>query len=416
MNIGENIRLAWEGLRANKMRALLTMLGIIIGIGSVIAILTVGDSMSGTINNSMSSLGASNIDVYLQMRSYDVSNVTVEDDDLMTNDMIAALRQRYPNAVKGISQTFSIGSGKAKSGHDYANVSITGVNDEYLDVNNITLVSGRTITARDIEGKRSCALVSDKYVDNMFGGDVNAALGKEAIVHTKSEIYAFTIVGIYKYEKNAFSFSSAADKDITTNLYAPISTIKKYANSPDGYDYFVISASAAVDSATFAMQAQEFLNRYYENNDNFQVVAMSMESMMNQVNDMMSSVSIALSVIAGISLLVGGIGVMNIMLVSVTERTREIGTRKALGATNNNIRMQFVVESMIVCLFGGLIGIVFGGALGYLGSSLLGAASAPSLSAILLAVSFSMAIGVFFGYYPANKAAKLDPIEALRYE
>jgi putative ABC transport system permease protein len=135
-----------------------------------------------------------------------------------------------------------------------------------------------------------------------------------------------------------------------------------------------------------------------------------MESVIDQINTVMGTINTALSVIAGISLLVGGIGVMNIMLVSVTERTREIGTRKALGATNANIRIQFIVESTIICLIGGFFGVLLGGVLGYFGSSLIG------IGSITLAVGFSMGIGVFFGYYPANKAAKLDPIEALRYE
>ena len=145
-------------------------------------------------------------------------------------------------------------------------------------------------------------------------------------------------------------------------------------------------------------------------------MAISMETMLDSMDSIMSTINIALSVIAGISLLVGGIGVMNIMLVSVTERTREIGTRKALGATNGNIRIQFVVESMIVCLIGGVIGIILGTILGYVGSSLMGVVAFPSASSIALAVGFSLAIGIFFGYYPANKAAMLDPIEALRYE
>jgi len=141
-----------------------------------------------------------------------------------------------------------------------------------------------------------------------------------------------------------------------------------------------------------------------------------MESMIETVDDMMDTLSIAISVIAAISLLVGGIGVMNIMLVSVTERTREIGTRKALGATNADIRMQFVVESAVICLVGGILGILLGAVLGYVGSSLLEAPAFPTIGSIALAVGFSLAVGIFFGYYPANKAAKMDPIEALRYE
>ena len=175
-------------------------------------------------------------------------------------------------------------------------------------------------------------------------------------------------------------------------------------------------AAAGADSTAVGTQISNFINRYYRNNDNYRVTSMSMESVIESVDSMMSKLSIAISVIAAISLLVGGIGVMNIMLVSVTERTREIGTRKALGATNGDIREQFVVESIIICLVGGIIGILLGALLGYVGSSLLDAPSLPSVGSIALAVGFSLAVGVFFGYYPANKAAKLDPIEALRYE
>ena len=177
-----------------------------------------------------------------------------------------------------------------------------------------------------------------------------------------------------------------------------------------------IQASSDVDSAAMARDVQDFLNRYYAKNEDYSVFAMAMSTMVESMSTIMNTLSIAISVIAGISLLVGGIGVMNIMLVSVTERTREIGTRKALGATNNDIRIQFVVESIIVCLIGGIIGIIVGTILGYVGSSLISEPCYPTFGYIALAVGFSMAIGVFFGYYPANKAARLDPIEALRYE
>ncbi len=161
---------------------------------------------------------------------------------------------------------------------------------------------------------------------------------------------------------------------------------------------------------------QSFFGKYYSADSKYTVSANSMESMLSTMTDMLSTVQTAIAAIAAISLLVGGIGVMNIMLVSVTERTREIGTRKALGARSSAIRAQFIVESMIICLIGGIIGVVLGIGLGMVGANILNSPATASVPAIILAVGFSMVIGVFFGYYPASKAAKLDPIEALRYE
>jgi putative ABC transport system permease protein len=171
-----------------------------------------------------------------------------------------------------------------------------------------------------------------------------------------------------------------------------------------------------VNADEFKRNAESFFNKYYEKNQKWEVSIFSMSSQIQTASSMLSTISVAISVIAAISLLVGGIGVMNIMLVSVTERTREIGTRKALGAKNFHIRMQFITEAMIISLVGGLIGLMLGLLLGTVGSSLIGAAPSFSLPTILLTIAFSMAIGVFFGYYPANKASQLDPIDALRYE
>ena len=425
MNLGENIRLALEGLKANKMRALLTMLGIIIGIASVIAILTVGNSLSGTITNSMGSLGATNIYVYLQSKEESSGNqfggmfsqpANPDDDSRLTDEMMENLLQRYPNEVAGVSVAESAGRGRAQEGRLYANVSVSGVNAFYIEGNNIDLLAGRAISEKDMDGLRSSAVVSDKLVNNMFKGNPQSALGQELKVTIGEEAYTFNIVGVYKYVATGMSFSTASDKDMTTDLLLPITTVKRMNNSPEGYDFITVTTSNTQDTAAFVSQLENFFNRYYEKNEKFRATAMSMENILDQVDTVMGTISIALSVKAGISLLVGGIGVMNIMLVSVTERTREIGTRKALGATNANIRIQFVVESTIVCMIGGAIGVVLGGALGYLGSSLIGTAVGPDVPSILLAVGFSMAIGVFFGYYPANKAARLDPIEALRYE
>ena len=422
MGIGESVRVSLEGLRANKMRSLLTMLGIIIGIAAVIGILTVGNGLTGSITGSMSSLGATNITVFLQEKAGGMGGMETilgvaspEEEDLITDEMLEALRQRYGEAVAGISVSASAGSGVARDGRLYANVSLTGINEEYLAVNNTDLLAGRTIRQEDLDGRRSVCVVSDRLVENLYQGDADAALGDEVRVELNGEYQSFRIVGIYEYDAS-MSISFSAEEDVTTSLYIPITTANHLTGSPEGYSTVTVQASAGTDSAAMAQSIREFLSRYYANNDDYGVSAMAMSTMVESMSTIMDTLSIAISVIAGISLLVGGIGVMNIMLVSVTERTREIGIRKALGATNNDIRVQFVVESVIVCLIGGVIGILLGAVLGYVGSSLLSEACLPRPSYIALAVGFSMAIGVFFGYYPANKAARLDPIEALRYE
>ncbi len=423
MGLGESIRLAFEGLRANKMRSLLTMLGIIIGIGAVIGILTVGNGLTGSITGSMSGLGVTNINVSLRRLDDGMGGMTSmlglqnpDEADLMTDKMIADLYSRYGSYISGISLNEAVGNGKAKDGRLYANLSINGVNEEYQQVNNIELLAGRWLQKKDLDGRRSVCVVSDKLVNNLFSGDRDAALGKEIHADVNSDSLTFRIVGIYEYDPSTMGFSMASEQDISTSLFIPLTTAKYYKNSGDGYASMTIQAAEGTDSAAMAQDVQAFLNRYYAKNEHYSVFALSMSTMVESMSTIMNTLSIAISVIAGISLLVGGIGVMNIMLVSVTERTREIGTRKALGATNNDIRMQFVIESIIVCLVGGLIGIVAGAVLGYVGSGLISDPCLPTFGYIALAVGFSMAIGIFFGYYPANKAAKLDPIEALRYE
>ncbi len=419
MSLFESLRLAMAGLRSNKMRAVLTMLGIIIGIAAVIGILTVGDGLSGSITGAMSSLGASSITVSLQQKE---SGSTAGrgrsplEEDLISEKMIEGMRKRYGDQIHAVSLSESAGSGQARDGRLYANLSTTGVNLEYFTVNELDLLAGRLLREKDIAEERMVCLVSDKLVNNMFDGNLDSALGSELVTQLSGDIHRFRIVGVYEYEASAFSISTASDKDISTSMYIPLTVAKRMTGKPDGFSNFTVQAEDNVDGALLAQDLARFLNRYYSKNEYYSVMAMSMESIIETMGDMMDKLSIAISVIAAISLLVGGIGVMNIMLVSVTERTREIGTRKALGATNANIRMQFVVESALICFVGGIIGILLGAVLGYVGSSLLDTPALPSLGNIAIAVGFSLAVGIFFGYYPANKAAKMDPIEALRYE
>lgn len=197
-------------------------------------------------------------------------------------------------------------------------------------------------------------MVSDKVVETLFDGDEEAALGKAASINLNNVVYKYYIVGVYEHEENS-NFSSSSDKDITTAAYIPLTTGKEMIHSENGYSQFTVVTAAGISSVSdFANQIEAFLAPYYTANEDYEIAASTMESMTESMNEMIQTVTIAIAFIAGISLLVGGIGVMNIMLVSITERTREIGTRKALGAKNSSIRLQFIIESVILCLDGRL--------------------------------------------------------------
>ena len=422
MLIFENIMLAISGLWANKMRALLTMLGIIIGIGSVIGIMTVGDSMQSSMTSNMQSMGASNITVSLTQKSdADVreGGATLmfrrqswSDEDLLTDSMIDDYLKYYGDQVEAIGLSESLGSKKIEE-DDSITVSLTGGNAAYQTVQDVKIQRGRFFTDEDVENERTVAVVSDVLCENLFGRV--DPIGKTVSVTVGTKVHTFHIIGTYEYQDMGIALGST-DAIPETAMYIPISVAKSINHSAAGYSSFTVLGKADADTQALLQNTKDFFASYYTRNNSYTATATSLESLMEMMQEMMGTVSLAIAVIAGISLLVGGIGVMNIMLVSITERTREIGTRKALGATNNSIRIQFIVESVIICLIGGVIGIAVGAGLGSFGANLLGYAATPSISAIVTAVSFSMAIGVFFGYYPANKAAKLDPIEALRYE
>lgn len=418
----ENVRLAMTSLLANKSRALLTMLGIIIGIGSVIAIMTVGNSLTMSVSSSMQSMGANNITVSVAAREETTDeqkngivfgnqkkNREMTEDDYVTDSILYEMCEHFSDEVEAISISENVGNTSVKKGTSEYELTFTGVSHGYFKANELTMLAGSKFSETESQGAKNVVLIADTFADEYFGLSPQKALGEKLNVRINNQDVEYTIVGVYEYEESTFSSSSG------TTCYIPLMTAQNFNHSKN-YASFSVVSKVGVDSDDLAGRIENYLNGYYRSNGYYEISAFSMSSMVSTLSDMMGTITTAIAVIAGIALLVGGIGVMNIMLVSITERTREIGTRKALGASNGHIRTQFIVEAMIICLVGGIIGVLFGLGLGYVGALALGYAASPSVLSIVGSLAFSLAIGLFFGYYPANKAAKMNPIDALRYE
>ena len=425
----ENISMAYNAIKSNKMRSLLTMLGIIIGIGSVIAIKTVGASLSKSVTDMMQGVGASNITVGVTQRSTETTTnesgfefkgpsvkKQVTEEDFITDDMLNEFTEEFKDDVAYISLSKSLGNGTISMNGKEVNVSVNGGNEGYFEQLDLEMLAGSELGDKAMDGAKGVCLISDYVAEKFFGKDeYEKALGQVLEVIVGQKFYDFTVVGVYKYSNEGNLFGG--DDDPVTGFFVPVNTIVAKTHV-EGYAQFTVvkNGESTKTSEQLMRDIGTFFDHYYHANKNFEVTTSSMESLMKTLSELTDKVSTAISIVAGISLVVGGIGVMNIMLVSISERTREIGTRKALGATNSSIRIQFIVEAMMLCLIGGGIGIILGVSGGSFAAEKLGYSATADVSSIVMSVLFSLAIGVFFGYYPANKAAQMNPIDALRYE
>lgn len=439
----ENIKEAVSSIWANKMRSLLTMLGIIIGISSVIIITTIGGSIQSTLTATLNSLGGNTIQVYVEARypEDDADWETweypqMEEEDYVSQEMIDELVALYPEDVKGVAAQNYLNSGQIKEEADadnYANVNVNGITPEYLDYMKLTMHAGRSLTAADGRGHKKVCLIADTMAERYFDGE-NPIGEKVTVTASDGTIYDFIVVGVYEYNQALFGKvdTSVPEKDRTTELMIPLQTSFQLQGSEQtGYQYFNLLLTPLADIEQTTANVLDYFEQKYADNKNFHIYAYNMQSDMGMINTVLNVVTVAVSGIAAISLIVGGVGVMNIMLVSITERTREIGVRMALGAKRKTIRQQFVIEAIVLCLIGGIIGILIGVGIGALLGQVAGFVIQnmyseyasyiimevhPSATAIILSLFFSMLTGVFFGYYPANKAAKMEVIDALRYE
>ncbi len=413
------------------MRALLTMLGIIIGIGAVIAIFTVGNSLTISVEESLQSMGSNDVYVTVSERSqdhdysaildgveYEVSDSDAEmtDADYITGDMIHEMYERFEEDIYAINISHSAGSGVAENEDKTARVSLTGTSVGYFITSPIDIVAGTMFSQQDYDGQRMTCLVAQGLVDDLFDGDVNKAVGNTIDVELDETNVTLTIIGVYESTSASGMGGMSMFGFGGSTVYLPLQTAMSITHSKDQYSILRVSSAVGVDTEQLSKNIKSFFEPYYRNNLDYEVTVMTLESMIAMLTSLLDTITMAISIVAGIALLVGGIGVMNIMLVSVTERTREIGTRKALGAKNSSIRAQFIVEAIIICLIGGILGLILGITAGVALSNYLGYPAMPSIGGIVISLVFSMGIGLFFGYFPANKAAKMNPIDALRYE
>lgn len=390
MNVVQGIKMAFKSILSNKLRSLLTMLGIIIGVTAVIALVSLGQGATRTVTEQVQSLGTNLLTVNILGRGSTSTLTSKEAESL--------------GEVEGIQYLAPANTSNAmvKFGTESVNVSVIGTNSEYADVREYSIAAGRALSQIDLDFYQKVAVIGSQTAEDLFGTD--NPVGQYVQING----VRYKVVGL---------LASKGSSMIGSNdevVLIPLSSSERLFKSKGVRTIYVqVEQEDRIDAVVAGLEAA--LSKKFRGNTNSYRVFNQSEAL-SALNSVTGTLTVALAGIAGISLLVGGIGIMNIMLVSVTERTREIGIRKAIGAKKRDILFQFLIESMALSGLGGVIGIALGVGIGRLASQLMGLQVSFSADVILIAFLFSVFIGVLFGMFPANKAAKLKPIEALRFE
>ncbi len=407
MNLLVIIRVAFRALVRNKMRAALTMLGIIIGVSAVIAMVSIGQGASASVQAQIESIGTNLL--FVSAGAQNVGGVRSGTGDTGNNNLTVEDLEAIKREVPSVSMVTPSVNTRTQliAGNMNWNTSLQGVSEQYPDIRKWSIQNGAFFTDADVRTAARVIVVGQTLADTLYPG--SDAVGQTIRVNN----LPFRVVGVM-----AAKGQDPQGRDQDDIAFAPYTTVQKKVLGRDRVQIAYVSAISQDATYTAQQQITDLLRQRHkltasEPND---FTVRNMTDIAEAANETSQTMTILLACIAGVSLLVGGIGIMNIMLVSVTERTREIGIRMAIGARSSAVRSQFLIESIVLSLTGGTIGIILGVGLSLAIPAMLGWPTLVSMMAILGSVIFSAAVGIFFGYYPARKAAALDPIEALRYE